>query len=274
MYFSIEMHIITARYGPVLLVIICYSHPLSSGSIIIVTKTSDGTCTYYYVAHDRAIRPCPVSLFMLIASSLEWGIKVCYHEKLWCMYSSYVCMAITSSGLGVDREWLPIRRVFSRTGKITFSLSLYAPDNLVTRDRFVRPSYPASAWSFSTLRLNLVLTHGVPTAFHGGVHLLTPPMVIGSVSSLSGHTIAYRWRSLPRVRRHKASSLQDISSNLCCNSGLARRTILCASLFPHPLVQHQVTSRFLACSCLCFGVPAWRLIMQVPGITGGFSTTS
>ena len=26
-----------------------------------------------------------------------------------------------------------------------------------------------------------------------------------SVPSLSGHTIAYRWRSLPRVRRHRAS---------------------------------------------------------------------
>ena len=31
-----------------------------------------------------------------------------------------------------------------------------------------------------------------------------PPYVVGSVPSLSGHAIAYRWRSLPRVRRHRA----------------------------------------------------------------------
>ena len=33
---------------------------------------------------------------------------------------------------------------------------------------------------------------------------MKPPYAIGSVPSLSGHAIAYRWRSLPRVRRHRA----------------------------------------------------------------------
>ena len=37
---------------------------------------------------------------------------------------------------------------------------------------------------------------------------MKPPYAIGSVSSLSGHAIAYRWRSLPRVRRHRASKPQ------------------------------------------------------------------
>ena len=37
---------------------------------------------------------------------------------------------------------------------------------------------------------------------------LKPPYAIGSVPSLSGHAIAYRWRSLPRVRRHGASKPQ------------------------------------------------------------------
>ena len=32
---------------------------------------------------------------------------------------------------------------------------------------------------------------------------MKPPYAIGSVPSLSGHAIAYRWRSLPRVRRHR-----------------------------------------------------------------------
>ena len=34
------------------------------------------------------------------------------------------------------------------------------------------------------------------------------PYAIGSAPSLSGHAIAYRWRSLPRVRRHGASKPQ------------------------------------------------------------------
>ena len=37
---------------------------------------------------------------------------------------------------------------------------------------------------------------------------LKPPYAIGSVPSLSGHVIAYRWCSLPRVRRHRASEPQ------------------------------------------------------------------
>ena len=37
---------------------------------------------------------------------------------------------------------------------------------------------------------------------------MKPPYAIGSVPSLSGHAIAYRWRSLPRVRQHRASKPQ------------------------------------------------------------------
>ena len=35
-----------------------------------------------------------------------------------------------------------------------------------------------------------------------------PPYAIGSVPSLSGHSIPYRWRSLLRVHRHRASKPQ------------------------------------------------------------------
>ena len=37
--------------------------------------------------------------------------------------------------------------------------------------RRVQPSRPASACSFSIVRLNLVLTNGIPPEFRGGVHL-------------------------------------------------------------------------------------------------------
>ena len=43
---------------------------------------------------------------------------------------------------------------------------------------------------------------------------MKPPHAIGSVPSLSGHAIAYRWRSLPRVRRHRASKPQGSSERV------------------------------------------------------------
>ena len=43
---------------------------------------------------------------------------------------------------------------------------------------------------------------------------MKPPYDIGSVPSLSGHANAYRWRSLPRVRRHRASKPQGSSERV------------------------------------------------------------
>ena len=64
--------------------------------------------------------------------------------------------------------------------------------------------------------LLIVISHKIPPAFREGVHIFIPSAAIGPVPSLSGHTIAYRWRSLPRVRRHRASSPQCSSSNKWC----------------------------------------------------------
>ena len=70
----------------------------------------------------------------------------------------------------MNRVRLPILLVVSRTWKMNISLSPFAPENLVSREK-VRPSRPAPALSFSTLRLNLVLTRGILSAFRDGVHL-------------------------------------------------------------------------------------------------------
>ena len=43
---------------------------------------------------------------------------------------------------------------------------------------------------------------------------MKPLYAIGSVPSLSGHAIAYRWRSLPRVRGHRASKPQGSSEQV------------------------------------------------------------
>ena len=58
-----------------------------------------------------------------------------------------------------------------------------------------------------------MLTYGIPPEFRGGVHHETAN-AIGSVPSLSGHAVAYRWRSLPRVRRHRASKPQGSSERV------------------------------------------------------------
>ena len=68
----------------------------------------------------------------------------------------------------------------------------------------------------------MVLTHGVHAAFRDGVHPYRQPLSsiqlssIGSGPSLSCPAIAYRWRSPPRVCRHRTSSSQSSSSNGCC----------------------------------------------------------
>ena len=43
---------------------------------------------------------------------------------------------------------------------------------------------------------------------------MKPPYAIGSVTILSGHTIAYRWHSLPRVRRRRVSKPQGSSERV------------------------------------------------------------
>ena len=75
---------------------------------------------------------------------------------------------------------------------------------------------PAPACSFSKLRLNLVLTGLLPLSAAASIYLFIPPTAIGSVPSLSGHVTACRWRSLPRVCRHRFNSPQGSSSNECC----------------------------------------------------------
>ena len=58
---------------------------------------------------------------------------------------------------------------------------------------------------------------------------LKAPYAIGSVPSLSGHAFAYRWRSLPRVRRHGASKPQG-SSERVLPWQVTMGQLICASL--------------------------------------------
>ena len=92
-------------------------------------------------------------------------------------------------------------------------LSPYEPENLVSRDGFSRPvpRQPAhlhntQAESGAYLRDSSRVPRRRP--------FMKPPYAIGSVPSLSGHAIAYRWRSLPRVRRCRASKPQGSSKRV------------------------------------------------------------
>ena len=54
----------------------------------------------------------------------------------------------------------------------------------------------------------------LPLSAAASIYLFKQPNAIGSVSSLSGNAIAYRWRSLPRVHRHRASKPQGGSKRV------------------------------------------------------------
>ena len=90
----------------------------------------------------------------------------------------------------------------------------FAPDNSVSRDGFGSPvprqpaHLHAQAESGAFFRDYSRVPRRHPFIYY------KPPYAIGSVPSLSGHTIAYRWRSLPRVRRHRASKPQGSSERV------------------------------------------------------------
>ena len=91
-------------------------------------------------------------------------------------------------------------------------LSPCVPETLVSRDGFSRPvpRQPAHLSIHTQAESGAYLRDSsrVPRPF------MKPPYAIGSVPSLSGHAIAYRWRSLPRVRRHRASKHQGSSERV------------------------------------------------------------
>ena len=91
-------------------------------------------------------------------------------------------------------------------------MSPCVPENLVSRDGFSRPipRQPAHLHTQAESGAYLRDSSRVPRRRPS----MKPPYAIGSVPCLSGHAIAYRWRSLPRVRRHRASKPQGSSERV------------------------------------------------------------
>ena len=77
--------------------------------------------------------------------------------------------------------------------------------------------------------LNRMLTQGITP-----INLRPAPCAIGSVPRLSGNIIAYRWCSLPSVRRHRAPVVLKVVP--VTDTAFLQVTVdqlMCASLFPH-----------------------------------------
>ena len=104
--------------------------------------------------------------------------------------------------------------VVSGTGKMNISLSPFAPENSVSRDRFGSPVPRQPAHLYTKAEYGAYLWDSSRVPRRRPFIYFKPPYAIGSVPSLSGHAIAYQWRSLPRVHRHGASKPQGSSKRV------------------------------------------------------------
>ena len=114
---------------------------------------------------------------------------------------------------------------------------------------FPRPSSRLRIWSRETesvvlSRVSLLMLH---TQVESGAysrdssrfprrHPFISSTVIGSDPGLPGHPTAYRWRLLPRVRRHRAGSPQGSSSNGCCLFRYNHGPFFAPISFPTPTI--------------------------------------
>ena len=130
---------------------------------------------------------------------------------------------------------LKYRRVWPHIWKMNISLSAFAPENLVSQDGFGSPVPRQPAHLHTQAESGAYLRHSSRAPWRRPFIYLKPPYTMGSVPSSSGYAIAYRWHSLPRVRRHRASRPQGIVLNECC-LGRSPWTNQYAPLFPTPTI--------------------------------------
>ena len=81
----------------------------------------------------------------------------------------YVFVVITHGRVWINRVRLPILVVFSRTGKMNIPVPRACLRIWSRETGSAVPSHVSLL--ISILRLNLVLTYGIPPEFRGGVHL-------------------------------------------------------------------------------------------------------
>ena len=97
---------------------------------------------------------------------------------------------------------------------MNISLSAFAPEILVSQDRFGSSDPRQPAHLHTQAEYGAHLRDCSRVSRRRPFIYFKPPYAIGSFPSLSGHAFAYRWRSLPRVRRHKANKHQGSSERV------------------------------------------------------------
>ena len=112
---------------------------------------------------------------------------------------------------------------------MNISLSPFTPENLVSRDGFGSPVPRKSAHLHAQAESGAYSWNSFRVPRRRPYINFKPPYAIGLVSSLSGHANAYRWRSLPRARRNRASRLQ-VSSKRVLPWQFTIDQLICASL--------------------------------------------
>ena len=162
---------------------------------------------------------------------LYCSVLQCTRHKI-CMVSTFSRGWINQPGMAAN----PARDQLNRK-------NFFSPVPVRAREfglaRRVRPSRPASASSFSTLRLNMVLTCGIPPVFRGGVHRYREPP---SGQSLRPYYIrVYRVTQLRTDDVHCRDSagsgpvvLEVVPVTNVAFSDATMDQFSCASLFPRP----------------------------------------
>ena len=143
----------------------------------------------------------------------------------------------------------PARGQLNRENNIP--LSPCVPENLVSRDGFSRPvpRQPAHLHTQAEYGAYLRDSSQVPRRRP----FMKPPYVIGSVPSLRGHAIAHRWRSLPRVHRHRASKPQGGSERVLPWQNTMDQLIFASLSHTHYWYEvGMLKVPAVVCVCVCF----------------------
>ena len=112
---------------------------------------------------------------------------------------------------------------------MNISLSAFVPKNFVSQDGFGSPVPHQPAHLHTQAEYDAYLRDSSRAPRRRPFIHFKPPYDIGPVTSLLSHATAYRWRSLLRVRRHRATKPQG-SSEQVLPWEVTMDQIKCASL--------------------------------------------
>ena len=157
---------------------------------------------------SERVLPWEVTMDQLIYASLS-------HTRYWYEVAANVCIYGHTYSNSMDQLGKVVNPTHGQLNRENdISLSAFAPENSISRDGFGSPVPRQSAHVHTQAESGAYLRDSSRVPRRHPFIYLKPPYANGSVPSLSGHIIAYRWRSLPRVRRHRASKPQGSSERV------------------------------------------------------------